>query len=371
LSNINKSAELASKGAGVCGEEFNLFLSRCAFDAFCSVLFGELTQTADQSTPTDPKTLEFLDSIIYITRLSLDTDQFGALSWAYYAKKFGMPTAFGKEVMRRYDSVEGHSKTLVNTFIDKMNRDLLDEHQRNSYLMSALHRSEEGATVSQDELVELCQVLLFTSADTTSAILFSVLVQLTLCPEVQNKLAKLLREELGTGGIEMDHFKSSAGLVYLNAVIRECHRIRPPLGPIVHFKRPVCDLEVHGRNLPKETLVTLDIHSIQNDPALVTDAEKFLPERWLQDAVKARKGTPEAVIDHALLKTPFSSGARQCPAARVANLEVQCILAHLIKDWSFELAEKAHATQLSDFASLPLIPGYILPFPKLIIAPRS
>ena len=57
-----------------------------------------------------------------------------------------------------------------------------------------------------------------------------------------------------------------------------------------------------GYTVPAGSLVMLDSFSPQNDPALVPDAHEFRPERWLPDAVVARKGTAAEVIDHPLLR---------------------------------------------------------------------
>lgn len=368
LGNINKAAALASRGASACADDFGFFLNRCAFDAFCSVLFGEFTQTADPNMARDPKAMKFMEDAIWINQVVLGEPV--SLVWSYYLNKCSMQTSRGRELSQCWFTLLDYTQELLDNFIGKMNRDELDEHQMHSYFMSALESSGGGEKSANDKLIETAQVLLFTSIDTTSAILFSVLVQLALAPDVQDTLANLLREDLGTGGVEESNLKGPA-MEYLNAVVRECHRLRPPLGPLVHFKRAVCDLELHGHTVPKESLVSLDVHSIQNDPSFVSDPTVFFPERWLPPAVAARKGSPEAIIDHVLLKTPFSSGARQCPAARVANFEVQCILAHLLKDWNFELADGAGIKKLEDLPNLNLLPGYIHPFPKLNVKPRE
>ena len=45
------------------------------------------------------------------------------------------------------------------------------------------------------------------------------------------------------------------------------------------------------------------------------------------------------MLDHLLYRAPFSVGARQCPGARVANLEVHALLSSLVRDWRFEMAD--------------------------------
>ena len=58
---------------------------------------------------------------------------------------------------------------------------------------------------------------------------------------------------------------------------------------------------------------------------------------WLQSC----QGTPSEVLDHVLLRGPFSAGARMCPGSRVATLEVQAIVSRIVQDWRFELQDKS------------------------------
>lgn len=63
--------------------------------------------------------------------------------------------------------------------------------------------------------------------------------------------------------------------------------------------------------------------------------------------VEARKGTHAEVVDHPLLRSPFSAGARMCPGSRVADLEVLVFAAQLVRDYKITLTDPS-ITQLSD-----------------------
>ena len=83
-----------------------------------------------------------------------------------------------------------------------------------------------------------------------------------------------------------------------------------PAGALYTVKHIATDnvVSLHGRQLQKGDAVALDGYSIGMDPEYVGDPEEFRPERWLPEAVAARKGTPREVIDHPFLKEPFSQG---------------------------------------------------------------
>ena len=99
------------------------------------------------------------------------------------------------------------------------------------------------------------------------------------------------------------------------------------------------ETEIHGVTIPSNTMVAFNNYVIQMDPLYVTEPETFRPERWLPDAVEARKGTPYEVIDHSFFKNSFSQGSRKCPGSRVAINEVLCFLAQLIFDYEIRNKE--------------------------------
>jgi cytochrome P450 len=69
------------------------------------------------------------------------------------------------------------------------------------------------------------------------------------------------------------------------------------------------------------------------DPAYVSDFNIFRPQRWFDEEVHMRSGTPAKMIDHPLYRDPFSAGSRKCPGSRVANLEALVMISQLVLDW--------------------------------------
>ena len=114
------------------------------------------------------------------------------------------------------------------------------------------------------------------------------LLSLATNPAAQEKLADELRRELGGGDITEAAVKGRNALPFLNAVVRETHRLRPSI-PLSVVKAVSEDTEIHGYNIPAGTRVWLDSYSIQNDPALIPDHDVFRPERWLPEEEEARK----------------------------------------------------------------------------------
>lgn len=126
---------------------------------------------------------------------------------------------------------------------------------------------------------------------------------------------------------------------YLYATIRETQRLNPP-STLYSIKNVDSKIEINGLQLEEGDVVALEGFSIGMDPKYVDEPTKFLPERWLSEAVAARKGTEKEIIDHAFLKEPFSQGSRRCPGSRVAANETQVLLSQLVLDWKMSTEAK-------------------------------
>merc|ERR1719285_60941 len=194
--------------------------------------------------------------------------------------------------------------------------------------------------------------LLIVSVDTTSSILQWVLIHLAFYPRVQAKVRhEILSQVSQSGSSEELAVVMRKGvkkqLPYLSSVIREVHRVRPAIAWTA-VKEPQCAIDLRGWEIPAGVPCQLDLFSIQNDPDIVSDPFEFCPERWEESAVRARKGTKAEVLDHPLLKDPFSAGARMCPGSRVARVEVFAIIATLVRKYEFSLAPGQEIKTIND-----------------------
>jgi len=366
LASISKACEMASPGAAAHGPNIADFTMRCSFDIFCSIMFGQFTGTADPHRPTDPRHERFCRHV-----MDANEHIIPMLSSPYeYMSNMvlGVPTRRARAVLSNFRAQLGYSNEFVSTFVSKWEAGRLDGFEASSYMAVSLGREAE-MELSREELMELNQLLLTAAVDTTSAVLTWAILQLAINPRAQATLADELAASLGGGPIT-EAMTGRAFLPYLHAVVRECHRMRPVL-PISLFKRTAQPLELCGYAVPEGMPVLLDSFSPQNDPLLVSDPGEFQPERWLPDAVQARQGTPAEVIDHPFMRGPFSAGARMCPGSRVAQLEVLAMLARLVQDWEFEVADPG----VRSIADVPYYRGLTVmptkPAPAVVFQPRA
>jgi len=181
----------------------------------------------------------------------------------------------------------------VSDFTERKERVELDENEQNSYfLFKAIDRQKEDHSTTLEEAQELAFVGLFAAVDITSPILGWIVFNVSRSPKVQDRLYEELSDiiaTVGNGQLTSDVLSKKHSL-YLHAVIRETERLTPP-STLYTFKTVGNEIEINGVPMEKGDVVALEGFSIGMDPAYIVNPEEFIPERWLPDAVAARKGT--------------------------------------------------------------------------------
>ena len=234
-------------------------------------------------------------------------------------------------------SEQDHSTSIDFNLAKELEEMELSDSECLPYLMRLLQKGD----LSLEQVRQNVVFLLSAGVDTTRTTLGWLVIALAQNRRVQDKLRQELDTTLGDEPLTQ---LSITKLPYLNKVMREAHRMYPPTYVMTQRTAPA-DLEFdNGRYLVKKgTPVGFNTYAWQNDPQYVDNAEEFRPERWDAEEVAKRKGTPSEVLDHKLLSTPFSFGARMCLGGRVAQVEMISFLARVVREWEFTF-ENPNAT---------------------------
>jgi cytochrome P450 len=163
-------------------------------------------------------------------------------------------------------------------------------------------RNEDGSPLSEKELRD--ELLTLLTDGPTSSSLAWVFERLLRHPE---KLARL-QEEVLTG----------EGEAYLDAVIKETLRLRPPVSVVV--RRLLRPATLGGYELPGGTLVAPCVYLVHNSAEIYDDPESFVPERFLE----RRAAVPTWI--------PFGGGARRCLAASYAEQEMKRVVRTVLEE---------------------------------------
>jgi cytochrome P450 family 135 len=188
--------------------------------------------------------------------------------------------------------------------------DLSDRDDILSLLLQARH--EDGSPMSDSELRDELVTLLVAGHETTATALAWAIERLVRHPA---KLERLTAE-VGEGRDE-----------YLTAVIQETLRLRPVISLVNRtLKAP---MEFGGYELPAGVKVAPCIYLVHRRPDVYPDPERFLPERFLDQA----PGTYTWI--------PFGGGVRRCIGGAFAQFEMQVVLREVVRRHNLSPAREA------------------------------
>lgn len=320
--------------------------SRAAFDMFGATMLGKSPGVLFPESAAK-EDVEFIHNSIGCMRTA------GSLLYSPYEsvmQKY-FDTKLYKEFETATDNVNRRSEQLVRK---AMTMSAIDDAPGTGSYLQRLMRT--GCMTPEQAGFEVTGLLL-AAVDTTANYMIWIIYNLAANTSKQALLAEELKNVLKGGD-----FNKEVELPYLQACYRETHRHTPLLTNVP--RKLDEDIVLEGYIVPAGTQITMNIDAIQRDPQYVTDADVFLPERWLAPAVEARKGTPSEVIDHKLLAAPFSFGPRMCLGARLAELEIKVLIARIVQDWEFSLAPESPKVGVKEFLFMSPFPEFRLVFKK-------
>lgn len=188
--------------------------------------------------------------------------------------------------------------------VDKVKTRLQSNTARKDF-MWFLTRHTDGRGMSQGEIVQNYIVLLVAGSETSATLLSGATWLLLRNPDALRKLAAETRAAFA---VEEDIcIATCQKLPYLKAVIEESLRWYPP-APGILPRRTDVNTVIDGRVVPPGTSVGVHIWSAHHSSRNFKDADRFVPERWLDD--------PRYADDNKEAFTPFSQGPRNCIGKR-------------------------------------------------------
>ena len=130
-------------------------------------------------------------------------------------------------------------------------------------------------------------------------------------------------------------------LKFLKAVIKETLRLHPA-APLLVPRENSDSCQINGYEIPAKTRTIVNAWAIGRDPKYWTEAEKFIPERFLDSSLDY-KGTNLTYI-------PFGAGRRICPGIQFAIPNIELALAQLLYhfDWKLPNGMKAEDLDMTE-----------------------
>ncbi|KAJ7126286.1 cytochrome P450 [Mycena epipterygia] len=188
---------------------------------------------------------------------------------------------------------------------------------------------DNGDPMGRAELTAEALTLLIAGSDTTSNSTCAIVYYLAANPMTQARLQAELDEQLGTEDETVATGEQVKRLPYLDACINEALRLHSTSALGLPRIVPEGGVVIGAHTFPAGCVLSVPSFTIHRDPAVWgEDVEAFRPERWFEEDRK-----------EAMARTfnPFSVGPRACVGRNLASLELQIIVASILRRFEFVL----------------------------------
>lgn len=185
-------------------------------------------------------------------------------------------------------------------------------------------RDEDGAAMTDLELIGHATTLLIAGHETSSNALTWTLFLLAQHPQV---FADVVDEVSGVLGGDAPSVEQLGRLPLLERVVDESMRLLPPAA--VMSRISTAPFEIGPYRAPKGTFVTLSQYVTHRLPDLYPEPYRFKPRRW------------ETIDPSPYAYLPFGAGSRMCIGRTFALMEIKLVLAMLLQQFRPQVVPNA------------------------------
>jgi cytochrome P450 len=248
---------------------------------------------------------------------------------------------FTQVIPTRRNRLGKQALRFLHTFVRRM----IDEYHRNPsdsgallQLLAGLRHPQSCELMDDRQLRDEVVTMLIAGHTTAAAGLAWVCVLLARYPEVEAQLRHELRTVLGRRVASADDLSN---LAHLKKVIQEALRLFPPTW--ITARTAIAADKFRGWRIPARSLLLISPYTMHRCPRFWHEAESFVPERFSDVSANREPYT----------YLPFGRGARMCIGQGLATMEMQLVLATIVRDHCFRLSVEAAVVPQADLTLRP------------------
>ncbi|XP_013138512.1 PREDICTED: cytochrome P450 CYP12A2-like [Papilio polytes] len=287
---------------GILSSDFSEEMKLWSMESIAVVALGSRLNCFDPNLPADSPVKKLIqnahDCFATVDKLDVSPNL-----WRWYA------TPFYKKAMKMFQELEDLNKYFIQEAIKRLEKERKTDKEK-GILEKLLEINEHFAHLMASDM-------LFAGADTTSNSVVSILYLLAKNPQKQRKL----REELLSGSEKQS---------YLKACVKEGMRIMPVASGNV--RETTKEYNILGYHIPKQKKILFAHEYTSKMDCHYPRPNEYIPERWLAD-----KEDPLYYGNaHPFAFSPFGFGSRSCIGRRIAELEIESIVARVVQNFDIQ-----------------------------------
>lgn len=196
---------------------------------------------------------------------------------------------------------------------------------------------ETGEGMSDRQLRDEAITIFAAGHETSANALSWTLYLLTQHPSILERLRAEVDRVLGN---RSPSFGDVRALQYTLQVIEEGMRLYPPAWVV--GREAIDDDEIKGQKVPRKSIIFMGVYALHRHPDLWENPNDFNPDRFSPEKVKERSRWNYL---------PFGAGPRMCIGNNFALMEMQLVLALLVRHFDFSII-KEHKVEMQPLVTL-------------------
>lgn len=223
-------------------------------------------------------------------------------------------------------------ETSIGNFISETFMNIVKERQSGNStrrdLIDLMIKFKKEHNLKDNELVAQAAQFFLAGYETSSSTINHGLYEIALHKDVQDKLRKELEANIQDDG-EFPYY-TLKNMPYLHQIVLETLRKYPP----VPFLGRTCTSDYKIPNtdvvIDKGCAILISLLGLHYDPQYFPEPDRFDPERFSAEDVSKRD---------TFCYLPFGDGQRNCIGERIGLLSVKMAIAHIVKNFEFEVVK--------------------------------
>lgn len=201
--------------------------------------------------------------------------------------------------------------------------DDVGEKKRQAFLDLLMEAGQNGVVLSEQEVKEQVDTIMFEGHDTTAAGSSFFLSMMGCHPEIQEKVIQELDEIFGDSDRPAT-FQDTLEMKYLERCLLETLRMYPPVPIIAREINTDLKLVSGDYTVPAGCTVVVATIRMHREESIYPNPDTFNPDNFLPENTANR---------HYYAFVPFSAGPRSCVGRKYAMLKLKIVLSTILRNF--------------------------------------